>query len=199
MTSLERLKAEGRLERDAMREFRRPTLCVINENGNDVTKDGELRPNGSVTSLSSETELLTESDCGVSITVTPDVNANFTKPHQSSLYFSKSSYLTPSSGKEYDLCELKATANRLKLSTRRPSTVAWQQAHLDSSRDPVLSTFDPSKLQNSADDGFTEERKNRINEALAWLKSELVRINLLLCGKNLMRHASRVLFISVKI
>ncbi|XP_052818554.1 protein FAM167A-like isoform X2 [Mya arenaria] len=180
MTSHEWTGSEHRFstpERDRMREYRRPTLCVIDENGYDVTKTlHNDSSGGSLSNLSdSNCGILAGSDCGVSITESPDHNANFTKPETKSCLWNNTCVKT-SNDKDLDLSELKATTTRLKLTTRRPSTVAWKQEHFNSSCDPVLPKFDPSTLQTAVDDTFTEERKNRINEALAWLRNELQRM-----------------------
>ena len=166
MTSYERQPLELRRFSDAMREFRRPTLCVIDENGVEVdnTTDFESRTGNDVNEeTGSGCKTLINGEISVC-----DHNANVTKVENGN-------FLTPHVEKDLDLCELKATTARLNLKTRRKSTIAWQQEHLDSSRHPVIPKFDPAKLRHKADDDtFTEERKNRINEALAWLRSELV-------------------------
>lgn len=166
MTSYERPTFESRRFSDTMREFRRPTLCVIDENGIEINHTTEFD------SLP-RSDVIGENNNGCKVTVNGDVsvcdhNANLTKVENGN-------FLSPHVEKDLDLCELKATTARLKLSTRRKSTVAWQQEHLDASRHPVIPKFDPATLQHKADDAFTEERKCRINEALAWLRSELVR------------------------
>lgn len=67
-----------------------------------------------------------------------------------------------------DLSALKATAIRLNLRTRRSSFLEWQ-AWMDRSRaPPVLPPYGDST------DKLTSERKERINDALEWLKTELV-------------------------
>ncbi|XP_052232027.1 protein FAM167A-like isoform X2 [Dreissena polymorpha] len=180
MTSYERNSDDVRYS-EKMREFHRPTLCVIDENGIDVTKSVcEISEPGSLDGF-------TGGDNGIPATC--DHNANWTKSDEHDLNReSGNNLLIPKCDDDFDLCELKATTARLKLSTRRQSTVAWQQAHLGSTRVPVvLPKFDSSKLiksykdtdtdnNNQDDDSFTEERKNRIDDALAWLRSELMQM-----------------------
>lgn len=164
MTSYKRTSGDKRFSfSDTMREFRRPTLCVIDENGVEITQTTDFE------SLTGSD--ITDSGSGCKISVNDfsvcDHNANVTKVENGH-------FLSPNVEKDLDLCELKAMTARLKLTTRRQSTIAWQQEHLDDTRAPVIPKFDPSKLQHKVDDAFTEERKHRINEALAWLRSELV-------------------------
>lgn len=152
-------------EKDKMREFRRPTLCVIDENGLEITQNEDIKKiSGSDVDIpGNDVKLLTGY-------TSRDCNANVTTLETSNL-------LSPNTclEKDLDLIELKATTARLKLSTRRQSTVAWQQEYMNASCDPVKPKFDVDKLNQNTDDTLTEERKSRINEALAWLRSELVR------------------------
>lgn len=79
------------------------------------------------------------------------------------------------SGSDSDLSKLKTAARRLNLGTRRPSYVEWQEKYLNRSRrrsKPEL-LAEPDKNGN---DILTTERKNRIDEALTWLREELVSI-----------------------
>lgn len=149
-------------EKSAMRDFRRPTLCVIDENGCEISQADDLKCwNGEESDLHGR-----EISCSLNGYYSRDFNDNVTSADSSR-------FLSSSAEKNFDLNELKATTARLKLSTRRQSTVAWQQEHLHSTNNRVLPKFDVSKLCDHKDDIFTEERKNRINEALAWLKTEL--------------------------
>ncbi|KAL4234062.1 hypothetical protein ACF0H5_005716 [Mactra antiquata] len=146
-----------------MREYRRPTLCVIDENGIEITQDSDHEEKtGSNASVLPNNVKFSLSDF-----VSRDFNSNLTKVNNSDL-------LAPDEEKDLDLNELKATTARLKLSTRRQSTVAWQNQHLSESRNPVIPKLDTKgKSEQIEDDFFTEERKNRINESLAWLRNEL--------------------------
>lgn len=153
-------------DREKMREYRRPTLCVIDENGFEVAKDSEITGLSGSDVDNNGSEIIASLDNFSS----HDCNANVTKVESTNLLY-------PHKDKDLDLSELKATAARLKLTTRRQSTVAWQQKHLNASRDPVIPKFDVDTLNDNKDDTFTDERKQRINEALAWLRTELVRQN----------------------
>ena len=69
-----------------------------------------------------------------------------------------------------DLSEVKATTARLNLKTRRASVIAWKAQYVDK---PSLA-FISVESSNTEDDRLTPERKNRINQALDWIKNELV-------------------------
>lgn len=71
-----------------------------------------------------------------------------------------------------DLAQLKKTATRLNLSTRRESYIAWRAEHIDKQHNvpkPVL------KVDH--DERLTAERKKKIDDALEWLRNELVSIS----------------------
>lgn len=75
-----------------------------------------------------------------------------------------------------DLTRLKQTAERLQLSTRRPSFMQWRATYVESPQFPVrweVSKGDHSET-TECDNSWTPERTNRINSALDWLKNELV-------------------------
>ena len=145
--------------KEKMRDFRRPTLCVIDENSCEIPID--------FTSDVPRTLHYTESE--------KDSLENLAlRDHNDNVTDKSNELLVP----DRDLIELKAATARLNLSTRRKSTVAWQQEHLSSVKTiqkPDLSNRTLDSVSDK-DDGFTEERKNRINEALAWLRSELVSV-----------------------
>lgn len=63
-------------------------------------------------------------------------------------------------------------ANRLNLATRRPSYQQWRDLYIGSSGVP---RFPDLSQEDQADGKLTEERKDRINSALEWIKTELVR------------------------
>lgn len=140
--------SEGRLEHSSpMKEYRRPSLSVIDEsNNNDEEKDLILP----------------------SITVTCCDDSN-----QASDNDDVSSVTSSRSGSETDLAHLKVTANRLRLATRRSSIVEWKEQYLDRprrrSRPDLKVDFD-----HNGNDVLTEDRKHKINEALVWIKDELV-------------------------
>lgn len=139
--------SEGRLEHSSpMKEYRRPSLSVIDEsNNNDEEKDLILP----------------------SITVTCCDDSN-----QASDNDDVSSVTSSRSGSETDLAHLKVTANRLRLATRRSSIVEWKEQYLDRprrrSRPDLKVDFD-----HNGYDVLTEDRKHKINEALVWIKDEL--------------------------
>lgn len=154
-------------EKEKMREYRRPTLCVIDENGLEIGKDDEI------TDLTGTGSDVDNRENRIKLPLNDlssrDCNANLTT-------YDSNGFLYPNVERDLDLNELKATTARLKLSTRRQSTVAWQQKHLNASHDPVKPKFDIDTLNGNKDDSFTDERKKRINEALAWIRTELVSV-----------------------
>lgn len=81
-------------------------------------------------------------------------------------------------GMPSDLTRLKQTAERLCLSTRRPSVMQWRAQYVDGPDFPVDLNVVNGKLdfQGAADEAWTPERKQRINSALEWLRHELVSI-----------------------
>lgn len=68
---------------------------------------------------------------------------------------------------------VKAMANRLKLSTRRQSYQKWCEKYIGSSGIP---RFPPLTNNETTDAKLTDDRKEGINNALGWIKSELVSI-----------------------
>ncbi|XP_070209332.1 protein FAM167B-like [Littorina saxatilis] len=70
-----------------------------------------------------------------------------------------------------DMSLLKATAVRLKLRTRTSSFLEWRSKWLEKSSAPPQFP-DPAGVE-SRKEKLTEERKDRINHALDWLKTEL--------------------------
>jgi hypothetical protein len=161
--SLTQITGRAVPEKEKMREYRRPTLCVIDENGLEIGKDDAITElSGSDVDNHGNRIKLSLNEIS-----SRDCNANLTTVESNG-------FLYPSVEKDLDLNELKATTARLKLSTRRQSTVAWQQKHFNESNDPVKPNFDIDTLNGNKDDSFTDERKKRINEALAWIRNELV-------------------------
>lgn len=145
-------------ETDMMSEFIRPTLCVIDENGVEISEDSEFF-------------------CGSKVNISRDAftirdyNDNITEVKKTN-HFKK----VISTNKDLDLNELKAMATRLKLSTRRQSTVAWQKEHLDVSKDQLIPKSNPDKFHYYNDDTLTKEKKQGITKALSWLRSELMKM-----------------------
>lgn len=175
-----------------MKDFTRPTLCVIDENGievpeSDFNDENESRrkslsdisqPDNAdrLSFLQNQINPVINVENGpvvdgspVSCTKIPvrDHNANVT------------------SSEDTDLSQLKATATRLKLSTRRPSYVTWKSKYVDKAYslkpnlgENVIDEHITDNENDEDDDGFTEDRKNRINEALEWLRNELQEMRL---------------------
>ena len=173
------------------KDLTRPTLCVIDENGIQITED--------------EIEILGDENHNRKTSLTdvfhPDLSdrLSFVQNHIASIDNSRTrsptlrrkipvrdhnSNVTSCEDTdlgETDLSELKATATRLNLRTRRQSYVTWKDQYIDhkSSVKPSLGKLNTDQTvtengTNKPDDEFTEERKNRINEALGWLRNELV-------------------------
>ena len=185
-----------------MKELRRPTLCVIDENGLEVTEpeiddydDGIRRIN-----LSEPTSPDTADMLSIVQNYLQPVNSNTTiidhinsvengSLNNSCTKFSLKDHnanVTPNvtSCEDSDLSELKATTARLKLSTRRQSYVTWKDQYVDT-KNSVMPTIEdnnnvnrtlPDGKSDVSDDGFTEDRKNKINESLEWLRNELVSV-----------------------
>ena len=73
------------------------------------------------------------------------------------------------------LCQLKETADKLRLSTRRDSTMAWRQKYLDSPGHMRSVSVANGGISGLDDGRLTQDRKQRIDAALDWLREELVR------------------------
>ena len=134
-----------------MKEFRRPSLSVIDETNNNDADDA-CDTSGCVTPI---------------ITVTPCDDDAETSDHE------PSSACSSRSGSETDLYHLKLTATRLRLTTRRPSYIEWKEQYLERPRrrsKPDLKV----DFDENGNDTLTEDRKHKINEALEWIKDELV-------------------------
>jgi hypothetical protein len=133
-----------------MKEYRRPSLSVIDETNNNEGEKSLVLPS-------------------ITVTKCEDVHP------QSDDNDDVSSVASSRSGSETDLAHLKVTATRLRLATRRSSIVEWKERYLEKPRrrsKPDLKVdFDQNK-----NDILTEDRKDRINEALVWIKEELVSI-----------------------
>ncbi|RUS83239.1 hypothetical protein EGW08_009003 [Elysia chlorotica] len=73
------------------------------------------------------------------------------------------------------LSQLKETADKLRLSTRRDSTMAWRQKYLDQpAHMRSVSVLDTQGALTTPDDErLTPDRKQRIDAALLWLREEL--------------------------
>ncbi|GFS06698.1 family with sequence similarity 167, member Ab [Elysia marginata] len=71
------------------------------------------------------------------------------------------------------LTQLKETADKLRLATRRDSTMAWRQKYLESSGHMRSVSVANGELAVRDDGKLTEDRKQRIDAALDWLREEL--------------------------
>ncbi|XP_060074920.1 protein FAM167B-like [Ylistrum balloti] len=138
-----------------MRDYHRPSLDSISENNDD--NNNESRKNCSSSSLV-EAPLITVTGCDV-----VDDNGNESASNSSSPANSDS-----------DLGRLKLTATRLRLGTRRASYIEWREKYLDRPRRRSKPDLKLDSDENGNDnDKLTDERKERINEALEWLRTEL--------------------------
>ncbi|GFN76741.1 protein fam167a-like [Plakobranchus ocellatus] len=73
-----------------------------------------------------------------------------------------------------DLSRLKETAEKLRLTTRRDSTMAWRQKYMDSPGKLRKISLSTVAAVSAMDDGkLTQDRKQRIDAALEWLREEL--------------------------
>lgn len=77
-----------------------------------------------------------------------------------------------------DLTRLKQTAERLHLSTRRPSVMQWRAQYVECPKFPAeLHSGNGDVAVGLEEDGrWTPERTQRINTALDWIKNELMEM-----------------------
>ncbi|CAL1544579.1 unnamed protein product [Lymnaea stagnalis] len=69
-----------------------------------------------------------------------------------------------------DFKRLKETTEKLQLSPRRPSIMLWRQKYMEGSETRVTAGYLNGDV---SEERLTTDRKQRINEALDWLKNEL--------------------------
>ncbi|CAC5366813.1 unnamed protein product [Mytilus coruscus] len=167
-------QSSNRKESSNMKEYRRPSLSVIDEKGSDddfvipaikVSSCDDLDQNRNERFSSLNGLLSTFHSEGDTLKPGSDL----IKKHSDSFQLGCDS---GKSGSESDLSRLKNTAHRLNLGTRRPSYIEWQEKYMNRSRrrlKPELVT-DPDL---SGKDTLTVERKEKINQALDWLREEL--------------------------
>ena len=96
-------------------------------------------------------------------------------PPQNDVTDSDDDTMTPS-----DMARLKQTADRLHLSTRRPSVMQWRAQYIECPQFPVQlnsGNSDVTELKGGEGGSWTAERTERINTALDWIKNELVGFN----------------------
>lgn len=178
-----------------MKDFTRPTLCVIDENGIEVTE-------AEISRINDENENRRQSLSEASHSDTAD-RLSFVQSHKapvnkvgngpvingslvsSNKYSMRDHNANVTSSEETDLSQLKATATRLKLSTRRQSYTTWRDQYVEKTNsvkpklgENVINENVSDNEIHETDDGFTEDRKNRINEALEWLRNELQEMRL---------------------
>ena len=79
------------------------------------------------------------------------------------------------SGTEGDLTRLKDTAIKLNLKTRRQSYLTWRAKYVDKPREPP-----EVAAASGSDEKLTHERKARMDNALAWIREELVSTKMIL-------------------
>ena len=72
---------------------------------------------------------------------------------------------------EEDLTTLKVLAQKLNLNTKRPSYTEWLSEY---GKKPLLAKCKPNYSGQKDDGKLTDDRKQEIDKALDWLKSELV-------------------------
>ena len=130
------------------------------------------RGGGEGGTTSSSSTLLSERGSSVSsLGSTTSINSNSTEPTSPPLPQPPSvQHLSAS-----HLCQLKETADKLRLSTRRDSTMAWRQKYLDSPGHMRSVSVANGGLAALGDGRLTQDRKQRIDAALDWLREELVR------------------------
>ena len=87
-----------------------------------------------------------------------------------------------------DLEKVKVITGRMNLSSRRPSTLEWKEKYLDkppflwnhvAGKPPILSPSSSDTDLHTAEivngpSEWTEERVEKINEAISWIRTELV-------------------------
>ncbi|KAK3611267.1 hypothetical protein CHS0354_004916 [Potamilus streckersoni] len=138
------------LETYRIKDFRRQTLSVIHENGSEPTSPALLTCNSGSTQESTIFDFNnTDTDEKDDLKITG----------------------SPSN----DLSRLKATASKLNLRTRRSSYMLWRDRYIGSNSQVVKPTFcDTSDGPlNNTKDSWTQERTEKINNALEWLRKEL--------------------------
>ena len=159
-----------------MKEYRRPSLSVIDERENG---DDFVIPAIQVTSCDDLDQNKNERFSalnGLLSSLNPDADtlqpgSDLIRDRSDSLTYKND---TGKTGSDSDLSRLKNTAQRLNLGTRRPSYVEWQEKYLHRRR-RSKPEFPPDSDKNG-NDTLTTERKDKINEALEWLRRELVSL-----------------------
>ena len=86
-----------------------------------------------------------------------------------------------SDGSVSDFAKLKAMTERLNLSTQRPSYVEWKAQYMEKpdivkslSRGSLIPKSEQTDRERRSHLPYTLQRKNDLDQAIAWLKNELV-------------------------
>ena len=120
------------------------------------------------------TSMVNPVDHNVNPTRTSPLQKNYTPQKRPPLICHRSSPNFLEVPENSDLSLLKATAVRLNLRTRSSSFLEWQSKWLDKPRAPPEFPVPVEGGEEGGPEKLTEERKERINQALGWLKTELV-------------------------
>ncbi|ESO96696.1 hypothetical protein LOTGIDRAFT_143730 [Lottia gigantea] len=76
---------------------------------------------------------------------------------------------------EADLKQLKETATKLKLNTRRPSYLVWREEYIDKPK--IQKSSDQFEVAKSTKcEKWTNDRQVRINDSLDWIRSQLAEM-----------------------
>lgn len=143
-----------------MKDFRRASLSSINENNHLLENESEMCPEIVITPCE-EAPPLNEILSNNTLEIETSQNDDSSNGNSLSRNSSNS-----------DLTKLKLTATRLQLGTRRSSYDEWKEKYIYKTRrrsKPDLSV----NMDENGNDVLTQDRKERINSALQWLKTEL--------------------------
>ncbi|KAL3888201.1 hypothetical protein ACJMK2_000578 [Sinanodonta woodiana] len=144
------------LEVYRMKDFRPPTLAVILEGGSEPNSPAPFTCNNDTNFQNSRFIFKDVDKDG------KDINDNVN--------------LKTSSDHSNDLARLKATASKLNLRTRRSSYMLWKDRYLEPNSRVVKPSFAETSdvVSKNTKETWTEERIDKINNALEWLRNELL-------------------------
>ncbi|KAK3611265.1 hypothetical protein CHS0354_004909 [Potamilus streckersoni] len=133
-----------------MKDFRFPNLSIIHEGGSEPNSPATPLGNIDISGLNA---MLIFTNHG------KDMNDNVKIPKNVS----------------NDLARLKATASRLNLRTRRSSYMIWRDKYLGSNSQIAAPIFGHNSVNAAINtkEQWTQERMERIDNALEWLRNEL--------------------------
>ncbi|KAL3888200.1 hypothetical protein ACJMK2_000611 [Sinanodonta woodiana] len=133
-----------------MKDFRCPNLSIIHEGGSEPNSPAPVLGNIDIYGL--------------------NAMFTFTKPGRD-----MNDNVNISKVVSNDLARVKATASRLNLRTRRSSYLLWRDKYLGSNSQIAKPVFGDNSVNVviNAKDQWSNERKERINNALEWLRNEL--------------------------